>query len=234
MYNESMETLSRLLPDNLYHSYIIEGNPDETPRMLRDFFEVRGDIEVNSQDLLYEVYDSLSIDDVIKIKEWHSTRPVAGGKKISIIGLKFMNREAEQALLKIVEEPQAGTHFFFIVPSSSVISETLLSRVHVVKVSANSIGQKGQNFLSLKPAQRIDMISEFIEDNKENNGSGFMRFGAIELINELEKILHEKLKSDKNNKDTQLSLKELALMRKFLQTPGASVKMILEHIALVI
>ena len=78
------------------------------------------------------------------------------------------------------------------------------------------------------------MIAEIIKEHKDNDGSGMLRFKAIELINGLEKILHEKFKLNKNDKNLHFILKELATMREYLQTPGASVKMILEHIALVL
>lgn len=229
-----MDTLSKLLPEDLYHSYIVEGNPDELPQVLRGFFEVRGDIKVNSPDVLYQIYDSFSTDDVPKIKEWHNTKGITDEKKICIIGLKFINREAEQALLKIIEEPQIGTHFFFVIPNSSVLSGTVLSRVHVIKVNGNENIIDSKKFLSLKPADRIEMIAEIIKEHKDNDGSGMLRFKAIELINGLEKILHEKFKLNKNDKNLHFILKELATTREYLQTPGASVKMILEHIALVL
>ena len=50
----------------------------------------------------------------------------------------------------------------------------------------------------------------------------------------LEKILHEKFRLNKSDKNLQFVLGELGAMREYLQTPGASVKMILEHIALVL
>ena len=177
-----MDTLSKLLPEDLYHSYIVEGNPDELPQVLRGFFEVRGDIKVNSPDVLYQIY----------------------------------------------------THFFFVIPNSSVLSGTVLSRVHVIKVNGNENIIDSKKFLSLKPADRIEMIAEIIKEHKDNDGSGMLRFKAIELINGLEKILHEKFKLNKNDKNLHFILKELATMREYLQTPGASVKMILEHIALVL
>jgi DNA polymerase III delta prime subunit len=229
-----MDILTKLLPENLYHSYIVEGNPDETPLSLRSFFEVRGDIEVQSSDVLYQIYDSLSMDDVSKIKEWHSTRGITNGKKICIIGLKFINREAEQALLKIIEEPQVGTHFFFVIPNSAVLSSTILSRVHVIKINGDENDVDSKKFFSFKPVERIEMIAEIIKEYKDSEGSGMLRFKAIEIINGLEKILHEKFKLNKSDKNLQFILEELAIMRAYLQTPGASVKMILEHIALVL
>ena len=91
-----------LFPRNLYHSYVLEGNPEEIVYSLRIYLEDRGEVNKQSEDLSLNLYDSFAIQDSQKIKEWYQNKPTDGKKKICIIGAKFINREAEQTLLKII------------------------------------------------------------------------------------------------------------------------------------
>jgi hypothetical protein len=232
-----MSFIKDLFPENLYHSYIVEGDPDTTVFPLREALEDRGDIEARSADVLCQIYDSFTIDDSKKIKEWHSEKAIEGTKRVCIIGAKFINHDAERTLLKMIEEPKEGTHFFIVVPNSLVLLDTILSRAHVIRVDevSNPLFKKStEEFFKSKPKDRIELVAEIIEEHKDSVGSGGLRFSAIRLVNDLEKIVYEQFKNDKNNPEIKFKLGELAKARDYLSLPGASVKMILEHISLVL
>jgi DNA polymerase III delta prime subunit len=235
--HNNMETFNTLFPIDLYHSYVVEGERDTTTILLRELLESRGITEKDSPDMLCQTYDIFTISDNSLIQEWHSKKPLGENKKVCILATRFINREAEQALLKILEEPKENTHFFIIIPDANVLQDTIRSRVHIVHAHRDTKSQSSKDakaFLASTPKNRIELVSEIIERNKDNENSGNIRFEAIELVNELEKLIYVKFKNDINNKDIQFSLSELQKARTFLGTPGASVKMILEHMALVI
>ncbi len=237
LYNRSMSVnFTNLFPENLYHSYIVEANPDITVTLLRDFFEARGDIQIGSLDTLCQNYDSFTIDDSSFLRNWHSHKNATMGKRICILGAKSINREAEQSLLKMLEEPAFDTHFFLVVPNALFLLETIRSRAHIVKVVNDDddvLKQQVLKFIASSPKDRIDFVAEMIKKYKDEDSSGNLRFNATCFINELEKVIYEKFIIKKED-ETQFILKELHQSRKFLSTPGASVKMILEHIALVL
>lgn len=228
---------SQLFPKDLYHSYVVEGNPEEIVYLLRIYLEERGDINKKSPDVLLNLYDAFNIEDGHNIKDWHKNKGVDGKKKVCIIGAKFINREAEQSLLKIIEEPTDDTHFFIVVPDASLLAETILSRVHLIKnlKRDNNFEDKiAREFIKANPKERIEKVADIIKEFKDNENSGGLRYYAISLVNGLERIIYEKWKKDLNNRDLKFILKELKNCRGFLSIPGAAVKMILEHIALVI
>jgi hypothetical protein len=140
-------------------------------------------------------------------------------------------------LLKIFEEPARGTHFFLVVPDSSVLLGTILSRAHVIKKENKTdteLKTKVEKFISSSPKERLDTVAEIIERNKDNEGSGSLRHEAIEFINQIESCLFEKAKIKDNYGEYSFIFDELKKSRFYLGTPGAGVKMILEHIALVL
>lgn len=226
---------NKIFPNNLFHSYVIEGNPDEVAPLLRLFLEDSGYVNKQSPDVLLGLYDSLSIEDSQNVKEWYQNKPTDGKKKVCILGAKFINREAEQSLLKIIEEPTPDTHFFIIVPDSSLLLGTILSRVHVLKnISGKSDDNVALEFTKMSQVERIEKVAEIIKEFKDSEGSGGLRHNAIVLINGIERIIYENWKKDVNNENLKFILEELKKSRGYLSKPGASVKMILEHIALVV
>lgn len=232
-----MIDFSQLFPRDLYHSYVLEGNPDEIVYLLREYLEECGHVNKNSGDVIVNLYDSFAVLDSQKIKEWHQNKPIEGKKKICIIGTKFINHDAEQTLLKIIEEPTDETHFFIVTPDSSLLLGTILSRVHLIKNIQNNNIQDDKaalEFVNMTPSNRIEKIASIIKDFKDSENSGGLRYKAISLINGIERIIYKKWKADVNDKNNKFILSELKNSRDFLSTPGASVKMILEHIALVL
>ncbi len=232
-----MNILNNLFPENLYHSYVVEGNPETVTHDLLELLKDREEIKSKSPDVFLKVYDSFTMADSNKIKEWHAELGVGGGKRICIIGADFINHDAERTLLKIIEEPADNTHFFIVVPNASILLDTIRSRTHLVvtpKKENNLVKKDAQEFISLNPRGRIDFISKRIKKYKNIESNSKLRNDSILLINEIEKIIFEKFKLNKKNKELQFVLEEIQEKRKYLNLPGSSVKMILEHLALVL
>ncbi|MCX6754870.1 MAG: hypothetical protein NTU81_03525 [Candidatus Nomurabacteria bacterium] len=229
----------QFLPKDLYHSYVIEGNPETMGDILLRYLESKGEVESKSPDVLCQVYESFTMKDVSQIKEWNSNNGITKNKKICIIATKFINREAEQTFLKILEEPGINTHYFIIVPDVSVLCDTIISRVHVIKTKEyqnNNIDIKKDVllFISSSPSDRVNSLITIIKKNKNEENSGQLRFYATSFINELEIVFYEKFKKNRNDENIKFILNELQKSREYLSTPGAAVKMILEHLALVV
>lgn len=229
-----MSNFENLFPKDLYHSYVVFGEPEKTTHSLKTFLEKRGEIKSNSPDVFIKLYDSFTIEDGRQIKEWHSELKISDGKKVCLIGTKFINNEAEKTLLKIMEEPASNTHFFLVVPNHLSLLDTILSRVHLVNTFENSknFKEQAENFINLSKNKRIEFVGKIIKENKDETGSGNIRFVAISLINEVEKIIFDNFKT--NYKDNLKILEEIGKSREFLKLPGSSPKMILEYLALVI
>lgn len=244
-----LKILEQLFPGDLYHSYVVEGDPSLLANELLWFLESRGEIEKQSQDVICQMYESFTMEDSRVIKDWHNKLGITSGKRICILAAKFINKEAEQALLKIIEEPAIDTHFFMVVPDSSVLLPTIISRVQIVKIPTHStlgvvsgneekiksveITKEASSFIKMTPADRINKIVQIIKEKKEDENSN-LRFYVLNFINELEKDFYQKFKGNKNDKNIIFILGELEMSRKYISAPGASVKMILEHLAIVL
>jgi hypothetical protein len=133
------------------------------------------------------------------------------------------------------EEPTADTHFFFLIPRVDTLPETLKSRAHLIYEdhTQNVLGiDKAEAFLSQDPRGRIESIGAIIAKHKSAETSAPLRDEARMLLDACEYVIRKQEKEINENLHFQLG--ELLKAKKYLSTPGASVKMILEHIACVI
>ncbi|MCX6756390.1 MAG: hypothetical protein NTX85_03545 [Candidatus Nomurabacteria bacterium] len=224
-----------LFPVQLNHSYIIQGNPVTSPSELKDYLISRNLFDTENPDIMFELYEALDMNEGHKIKEWHSLASYKGKKRACIIGAKFINREAEQSLLKILEEPGENTHFFIIVPDVENVLPTIRSRCHVVYLDKdNKYDSWAKKFISSTIKDRIDMIALILKSAEDADTSATIRFEAKSILDSLELNLFTEFKKDTNNKNTEWVLGEIIKAKKYLRNPGSSVKMLLEHIALVV
>jgi hypothetical protein len=228
--------LTSILPLELYHSYVVETGTVDTVETLCVVLEQRGNIEHASPDVLCQTYDAFTIADSREIKDWHRSKGLTSGKKVCIISAKFINNEAQQSLLKIIEEPHEGTHFFLLIPHASTLLDTIRSRVHIITAptEAGAPTTRAVAFLKASAKDRLDSIARIIEAYKTTDNSGALRHEATELLAEIELAIYSTIKKNIRDPHTQFVLGELSKGRKYLSTSGASAKMILEHIALVI
>ena len=223
---------------DLYHAYVVETSDETIVENLTVFLkDTHGDTK--NIDFFTQTYDSFTQADSKLLKEWHAHKAISDGRRICIIDTKFITTEAQHALLKMLEEPQEGTHFFFVVPDASFLLDTVRSRVIVVTMrdtDMKTIQSKSsyERFVSGSLSDRFSHIATMIESYKDTEGSALLRNGAITFLKELEEYFYIVFKKDINDTHIQFVLTQIVHTRDYLSSPGASVKMILEHIALII
>jgi hypothetical protein len=146
-------------------------------------------------------------------------------ESVFLIVATSVTTEAQQALLKLFEEPQPGTTFVLVVPPG-ILLPTLRSRMQPYpgekyQVASNKY-QTSIKFLKSKQKERSGQIAELLkdEDDTKERVRGF--------VDGLEVELHKKLK----DKAAREGLADLALVRDYLRDRSPSLKMLLEHLAL--
>jgi len=220
--------------EDAHHAYLIEGEREVLVPELLDFLESEWNfITKGNPDFWTESYDTFGIDDARAVRELQSRKPI-GDKKILLIQTSFFTREAQNALLKVLEEPSDSTIFFIITQNTESLLPTLKSRLFIFPQNPQRrvlCTDKGlsfvEEFLAANPAMRTELFKDIIEEKDKN--------AAISFLNSLEFALHSQLggRAPKLGKET-LVFEEIQKCRSYLNDRAPSVKMILEHIALVI
>jgi hypothetical protein len=212
-----------------HHAYFIHSFTDVVTH-LKEYLKSKFQIShTQNPDFYYEKFESFGIDESRALKDKHSSKGyVDGGKRIFIIETSGMTHEAQNALLKIFEEPHVDSHFFLIMPSVEILLPTLKSRLQIGPQSEGKFDpisiKEVEMFLKLSKKDKVafvDKLAKSISD-EEMTKSDAQKFLAV-----LEIVLYER--GVKENAD---ALKAILKSRDYLNDRSASVKQLLEYVAM--
>ncbi|HWB33796.1 MAG TPA: hypothetical protein VG753_00530 [Candidatus Paceibacterota bacterium] len=161
------------------------------------------------------------------------------GRRLFILGVSSMTTEAQQALLKLFEEPKSGTMFVLLAPPGVVIA-TLRSRfMPYPEIRKGNASQKvlgspsgsaqpdhfAQHFLSGSSKVRTDEIAKLLKDEEGTKER------VREFLNTLEVSLRAALVKSKGDTKIREGLEDIAKVRAYANDRAPAMKMLLEHLA---
>ena len=202
--------------------HLIAGTADAIPHILALLKAEGIKIEANP-DIYVREYQYFSVDDARTLRERASLRPV-GDRRVFVIVAPDMNHNAQNALLKILEEPPADAMFFFIVPAPETLLATFRSRAQMLVLDTaaaeeHSIDAKA--FLAAAPPKRLDMLKPLLEKDEDDKRDIAQIIG---FLTALERLLEKKPEG----------LHAIYRARKYIGDRGALVKSLLEQVALLV
>ncbi|OGZ07953.1 MAG: hypothetical protein A3C93_06465 [Candidatus Lloydbacteria bacterium RIFCSPHIGHO2_02_FULL_54_17] len=223
--------------DRLHHAYVVEAQRDEGLVALRALIESFGVKTRGNPDFYEHVEDVFHLKHAQKVRTEQSFRGAEGARKIFLIAFNTIGHEAQNALLKTLEEPTEGTHFFFVTRTRSQLLPTFLSRVQVVSRqsaagSHRSGGESaGEKFLAASVAERMETVTPMTKakDDDKPQAKEDARF----FLESLERALYEKLsKGVLSNTEYAPALVDVVAAKRHLSGRSPSLKLLLEHLAL--
>jgi len=196
-----------------HHAYYIEGSLsqfDEYKAHLRPFWA--------------REYERFGIDEARELIALASLKNFA--EATFFAGASSITGEAQQALLKLLEEPQEGTTFIFLVPHGALIA-TLKSRMllypEVIAKFSRSDLLAGE-FLKMGGKERSEFITKLLKDEE----------GVKERVRDFVNALEAQCVAQKalQKPEGRQALEDIAMVRGYLADRSPSLKMLLEHLAL--
>ncbi len=227
--------LSAINSENLHHAYLLEGDHERIVPALVAHLEsmniARGSaVEVRSIPVFY-------IEDARSLRESQLT--VAEGRRVFILAFDRMIDAAQHALLKTIEEPTKGTHFFFVGRSKDLLLPTVLSRLQVIKPEGRSdtadVDERAREYLGLDLYGRTEILKELIasargEDDESDEERAAARRKLVRFLDGVERILGGAF--HKGSKDASDAAMLVLSAKRDLADASPSIKMIFEHLAL--
>jgi DNA polymerase III delta prime subunit len=187
-------------------------------------------------DVVVLQYELFSVSDARRVSELAAGAPFAGESKVLVITASRAYHEAQNALLKIFEEPPAGTYLFLVLPTLGGLLPTLRSRVSILSASARNSSTAetadAKAFIQSSKEKRSAIIKK-LTSGKDEEQRRANREEAIALLAGIEAIAYAARKRGENKSVTAL-LFDIATLRAHLHDRSAPVRMILEHISLVL
>lgn len=214
----------------LHHAYVIEGVHEEVaPALILNIEQHLGITAKGNPDFMVAHHDSFSIDEARALKDVQTRAAWSGEHKIFIMSAASFTHEAQNALLKTLEEPTAGTHFFIIIPRAEILLPTLRSRVFIVEPSASHGDEESKEFaeklLTATLENRFAIVKKLVE---KKDRELFRR-----ILDHIERALYART-AGKQNENTAKIFQEIHQAKNYLAMRGGSSKMILEHIMMVV
>lgn len=219
-----------------HHAFVIEGEKEAGIRRAQAWAaDELGLAVAGNPDVIVLSYGLLSVEDARRVAEVAAGAPFAGRSKVVIIAASRAYHEAQNALLKLFEEPPPGTYLFLILPTLGGLLPTLRSRVAELEIKSDKRRELPENveaFLKGGKEKRSALIKKLTggrdeEERREN------REEAIALVSGVEAAAYAALKEKPTAALTAL-LSDIAVLRNYLHDRSAPVKMILEHLSLAV
>ncbi len=218
----------------LHHAYVFNRSTAETHIALLEFLERDLGMSISGNpDILSVSYETLGIDDAREIGE-RASRKALGDRKIFLIDTYFITVQAQNALLKVLEEPSPTTHFFILMPNADILLPTVTSRLMRIEINAGeaeSVANEGtRSFLAQNAGERMAFLKVFLKSVTEEKDK---RPGIL-FVDGLEEYIYAKAIGGRGLPHIAEALEEIELCRKYMYDTSASMKILLEHLASVL
>ncbi len=190
--------------------------------------------ELNNISLAHKFFNHkvLDIESARSIITWALTP--YNDEKIALISFNTIGVEAQNALLKILEEPKFGVKFILLTSNKANIINTVLSRVLIIEnkedTQNNRLIKEVSNFVSTQSELRmklpfvIDIISRVEKTNgKERKDKEDLRIFILTLASELE---NKNIPPKYTNETLEIA--------SYVSDPSSSGKALLEYLSLLL
>jgi DNA polymerase III gamma/tau subunit len=201
--------------------------------------ELCSDLQIDPFDRTHvaksENASSIGIKDIKEMMQKIFLKPLKSKEKAIIIeDAELLTNEAQNALLKVLEEPPRNTQIILCSTSIDTFLPTILSRCKVITISEEKEKIPKEEFtntflslLSLKPNQALELAEKYHKNKDE--ATQFLE----NLIRTGQHILLEEVKENKTEQYiTAKILKHMTKSHKNLKTTNINTRLELEHLFL--
>ncbi len=193
------------------------------------YLKQEGTAVSGNPDVYIRIYGQFGIDDAHDLTARAVGRATGDQGRTFVISASGMTTEAQNALLKTIEDPPGDARFFFVIPSPETLLATVRSRAQMH--SFDETDQEGEEaarnaaaFLAALPAKRLDLLKPLLEkgeDDKRDVGAVIAFLSSLEIV--LSSFPHQRSRD---------GLHAIYQARKYMGDKGALVKPLLESVAL--
>lgn len=177
--------------------------------------DIAEDLKRETTDVRHIITTNFGINEARQLKELASERGWGEGSHRFVITTHSLTREAQNALLKLFEDPPTDTIFYLVVPHESILLPTLRSRLLLHGARRESKRDLAEKFLNSDYKDRLTTIADLAKNDTDS-------------LKDLARSLGRSMKPTwpKEAKEA------LLFTDRYVYNRGASKKMLLENLAL--
>ncbi len=219
-----MQTLKDFVTKHPHHAFLVTGDPASAE----------------------EVYVTFNIADAHELGRRASLAVNDGETQIFSIGAYGIGLEAQNALLKLFEEPVLGTKFVIITPYPDDLLPTLRSRLYIMsdedleaKLPLGSLASKSETFdagkfLAKTPIERLKYLEKSFFDVRDESAEVHARtkYDAGAILTALELYYKVEVRLPESSRSLTSTFEILKQSKQYIHDTAPAVKLILESLAL--
>lgn len=211
-----------------HHAYYVEGPLSLLSEVAAEARATFGFTANNNPSVSVEEWEKFGIDEARELATKASFRDV-GGRSLYVIGIAGITSEAQQALLKLFEEPREGVVFVLLVPFGTLMP-TLRSRFEKAPFTfaVSETTKDAKAFLALPYKERSAVVTLLLKDDTD------AKERVRVFVQQLEHLYHASLKGKMPSPAVAEALRDIGEVREYLADRSPSLKMLLEHLAAVL
>jgi hypothetical protein len=204
-----------------HHAYLIVGSAEKGHEHALRMLAESGVPVAGNPDVLSLPATELSVGDSRSLSAFASLNAI-GAKKYIIVSFSRATAEAQNALLKTLEEAPGNSIFFVAVDAEGHVLPTIRSRTVLLRINgeAGESTDDAKAFLAEsyeKRLARVEKMASFVSKNQD-------RAPARSFITALLRVAH-------SNAFPPRALRDLLEADRYLRLQGSSTKSILGHLA---
>ncbi|HRY62804.1 MAG TPA: hypothetical protein P5056_03485 [Candidatus Paceibacterota bacterium] len=233
-----MNELEKILEDiriGGQHAFLITAETKNVLPLLRDGIKEVFKKKIENDPDYYEfVTEKLNVEGARRIRMASQRRSMGGGNRFFIIGADSLLEEAQNALLKTLEEPIAGHFFFIITPNEHLLLPTVRSRMQKLNFSPEAVigDSLSEKFIESSVQDRLLMIPEIMKEDAEPSTQ---RINVKNFIVNLKKKVFDEYKGrdfyDKKNFEQVMS--EITKAEKYSGDVASAPRLLLEFLSFI-
>lgn len=208
--------------EKLTNAYIVSGVIADSLRVLKEVLSDRGVVLTGNPDVFEISASDFGVADTRSIAELAVLKPL-GEAKYFLLAISKASREAQNALLKVIEEAPGDSVFFFVVESAGHLLPTILSRsihVHGASIVQNADTEEVETFLKASYESRLSTVEKMTSHISKTQDRGPARefVAALLVVGRAAGL-------------SASSLRDVLDADLYLRTQGGSPKAVLSHLA---
>lgn len=179
----------------------------------------------SNPDVYARAYAHFGVEEARELRE-RANLAAVHGRRVFIVATPVMTTEAQNALLKTLEDAPGDALFFIIVPNPGALLSTVRSRSQILLVDSgerSSVDEK--KFLAAAHEKRMEMLKGLLERGEEDRRD---IASIMSFLSGLEREMGRKTPSQRG------ALHAIYRAKKYLGDKGALVKPLLEQVALLL
>ncbi len=230
-----------------HHAYGIYGVSSEVlPYAVKFIEQTRGIISRGNPDFEITTYNTFSVADARALLARARLLPLMGDSKVFIVVAKRIHTEAQNTLLKLLEEPPVGVIIILSVPYATMLLPTVLSRLLPISNGTQTkmvpengevaeITKAAHTFLKNSQTERIASVKKAFTGKTMK--PQILRDNSALFLDVVERFVYEKYKgsNDVAMKETlKKGLEDIETLRQYLYEKTTQARMLFEHLAIVL